>query len=108
LLVISAALLLAAMAAPPLVHEHAEATIPKITIHAKRFEFTPSEITMKVEQPTKLIFISDDVSHGISVEGLLSDVTSRTASPQRWKSPHPRLATFRENARGIAVRATTG
>jgi len=43
---------------------------PKIVVHAKRFAFTPAEITLKKGQTTKLVLISDDVTHGLTVEGL--------------------------------------
>jgi cytochrome c oxidase subunit 2 len=43
---------------------------PQIIVHAKRFAFTPSEITLKKGQTTKLVLISDDVTHGLVVEGL--------------------------------------
>ena len=48
--------------------------IEVITIHAKRYEFAPAEITLIAGKPVKLVFIADDVGHGISVEGLLSDL----------------------------------
>lgn len=41
-----------------------------IEIHAKRFEFSPSEITLKKGQPVTLSLISDDVPHSLLVEGL--------------------------------------
>jgi cytochrome c oxidase subunit 2 len=44
--------------------------MPVVTIRAKRYEFQPSEITLKEGQKVKLIFISDDVPHGISVTEL--------------------------------------
>ena len=41
-----------------------------ITIHAKRYEFQPAEITLKKGQSTRLVLISDDVAHGLSVDAL--------------------------------------
>jgi cytochrome c oxidase subunit 2 len=43
---------------------------PQVIVHAKRFTFTPAEITLKKGQTTKLILISEDVTHGLVVEGL--------------------------------------
>ena len=63
---VSAAACRPACAAPP-----APATI---TIHARRFAFVPDEITVHVGQPVRLVFISDDVPHAISVEGLSIDL----------------------------------
>jgi cytochrome c oxidase subunit 2 len=42
----------------------------QIVVHAKRFAFTPAEITVKKGQTTRLVLISDDVTHGLTVEGL--------------------------------------
>jgi hypothetical protein len=47
---------------------------PVITIHAKRNEFVPAEITLTAGKPVKLVFVADDAAHGISVDGLLSDL----------------------------------
>jgi cytochrome c oxidase subunit II len=81
LVLVSAILMLSVMALPPLARGHTEAEVPVITIHAKQYEFIPSEITVKAGQRTRLIFISDDVPHGISVEELLSDVSIKKGKP---------------------------
>jgi cytochrome c oxidase subunit II len=52
----------------------ASAHIPVITIHAKRFRFTPSEINLKQSETVELIFIADDVAHAITVKGLGLDL----------------------------------
>jgi len=58
------------------------AVIPRvITIHATKFEFKPSEITLHVGERTKLVFVSDDVDHGISVDGLPIDIDIHKGSP---------------------------
>ena len=44
--------------------------VKTITIHAKKYQFMPSEITVKKGQTVKLILISDDVAHGLAVKGL--------------------------------------
>ena len=41
-----------------------------IEIHAKRFAFTPAEITVKKGETVTLSLISDDVSHSLLIEGL--------------------------------------
>ncbi len=48
--------------------------IPVITIHAARYAFTPSEITLKQGETVKLIFIAEDISHGIAIKGLGVDL----------------------------------
>jgi cytochrome c oxidase subunit 2 len=41
-----------------------------ITIHAKRYQFVPGEITLVKGEPVRLVLISDDVDHGLAVKGL--------------------------------------
>jgi cytochrome c oxidase subunit 2 len=41
-----------------------------IEIHAKRFQFTPAEITVKKGQTVTLSLVSDDVPHSLLVEGV--------------------------------------
>ena len=43
---------------------------PTITIHAKKYEFIPAEITLKKDQTVKLELTSDDVEHSLEVPGL--------------------------------------
>ena len=49
---------------------HAQEATRTIEIHAKRFSFQPSEITIKKGEPVKLLLTSDDVSHSLLIEGL--------------------------------------
>ncbi len=52
-------------------HAHAAASpVRTISVHARKFEFVPSEITLKQGEPARLVFISDDVPHALAVEGL--------------------------------------
>ncbi len=55
-------------------HGNAEMKVPVITIHARRYLFSPSTITLKQGQKVRLVFISDDVAHGVVVEGLGIDL----------------------------------
>jgi cytochrome c oxidase subunit 2 len=48
----------------------ADTVTPTVTIHAKRYEFSPSEITLKQGKKVELVFISSDVPHGISLADL--------------------------------------
>lgn len=52
----------------------ANSPIPVITIHARRYQFEPSEITLKQGETVRLIFIADDAAHGITVKGLGLDL----------------------------------
>ena len=42
----------------------------RIEIHAKRFSFMPSEITIKKGETVTLALTSDDVTHSLLIEGL--------------------------------------
>ena len=41
-----------------------------ITIHVRKFAFTPNTITLKKDQPVKLVLIADDVRHSLSVRDI--------------------------------------
>ncbi len=59
-------LALGALAASP-----AFCQAPKvIEVHAKRFEYVPSQITVKKGQPVTLELISDDVPHSLKFDSL--------------------------------------
>ncbi len=49
---------------------HAMEEPKPIEITAKRFFFTPNEVTVKVNEPVLLIFKSEDVTHGIHFDDL--------------------------------------
>jgi cytochrome c oxidase subunit II len=49
---------------------HAVTSVPVITIHAVRYEFSPTEITLKKGQTVQLVLIADDVAHGLAVDDL--------------------------------------
>ena len=44
---------------------HAQAAPRRITVSAKRFAYTPGEITVKRGEPVVLVLTSEDVPHGI-------------------------------------------
>ncbi|AFL87496.1 heme/copper-type cytochrome/quinol oxidase, subunit 2 [Terriglobus roseus DSM 18391] len=44
-----------------------------VPITAKRYEFTPNELTLKVNEPVVLVFKSDDATHGMHFEDLNLD-----------------------------------
>jgi cytochrome c oxidase subunit II len=52
----------------------AEDAAPTITVHAIRYEFDPAEITLKKGKQVQILFVADDVAHGISIPGLNIDV----------------------------------
>jgi len=67
-----AALLLVAparSATPP----ESEAAPRKITVVAKKYEFQPNRIELKVEEPVEITFESEDTKHGFSCKDLKLD-----------------------------------
>jgi cytochrome c oxidase subunit II len=48
----------------------AQSSPRRIEIHARRFSFTPAEITLEKGEPVTLALTSDDVPHSLVVEGL--------------------------------------
>jgi cytochrome c oxidase subunit II len=52
----------------------AQASPRRIEISAKRFAFTPSEITLKQGQPVELVLKSEDVAHGFRCRELNIDL----------------------------------
>lgn len=57
----------AAISAPS---AQAQATPQRIEITAKKFSFTPGEITVKKGQPVVLVLKSSDVGHGLRIREL--------------------------------------
>jgi cytochrome c oxidase subunit II len=49
---------------------HAGTSVPVVTIHAARYDFSPAEITLKKGQTVQLVLIADDVAHGLAVDDL--------------------------------------
>jgi cytochrome c oxidase subunit II len=41
-----------------------------IVVHARKYGFVPKDITLKRGEAVKLVLISDDVRHGLSVRGM--------------------------------------
>jgi cytochrome c oxidase subunit II len=49
---------------------HSQQAPRRITIVAKRFDFTPGDITLKKGEPVVLVLTSSDVDHGIKFKDL--------------------------------------
>ena len=52
----------------------------RIEINAKRFAFTPSELTLKKDRPVVLVITSTDVNHGFRIREFGVDVTIKGGS----------------------------
>jgi cytochrome c oxidase subunit 2 len=54
----------------------------KVTVVAKKYEFTPSRIELKAGEPVEITFESEDVKHGFSVKELdVEKVTFEKGKP---------------------------
>ncbi len=51
-----------------------ESALPVIVIHAKRFAFIPSQITLEAGKAVRLVFVTDDITHSVAVPGLGIDM----------------------------------
>jgi cytochrome c oxidase subunit 2 len=54
----------------------AQPAIPEIRITARKFQYTPNQITLKKDQPVVLVLTSGDRIHGFKIEdyGLRADI----------------------------------
>jgi cytochrome c oxidase subunit 2 len=52
-----------------------------IEIHARRYAFSPSDITIKKGETVRLKLVSDDVTHSLQVKGLGVDQTISKGHP---------------------------
>jgi len=67
----------------------AESSPRVIEITAKRFEFSPAEITLKKDQPVTLRLTSQDVKHGFFAKGLNLDGDIEPGKPTELTfTPH--------------------
>ncbi len=57
-------------------HAPATAGLRVVEIHARRYSYSPSEVTLKLGQPVVLELVSDDREHGFDLPelGLRADV----------------------------------
>ena len=62
-----ASLITALLAAPP---AQSQTTPRRIDVSAKRFDFTPAEITVKKGEPVVIVLKSEDVAHGLRFQDL--------------------------------------
>jgi cytochrome c oxidase subunit 2 len=67
-----AALLFAQLCFVP--NANAQATPRRIEVTAKKFGFTPGELTLKKGEPVVLVLKSEDVAHGIRIKELGIDL----------------------------------
>lgn len=81
-ILLAGALLSAFLALPA---AHAQDTPRRIEITAKRFSFTPGEITLKKGEPVILVLKSVDTTHGMRIRELNLDVKIKPGNVEEVK-----------------------
>lgn len=73
----------------------AQASVPAVQIVAKNWAFTPSTITLHVNQSVKLVFSSSEGLHGITIPDLgVNDVINVGSSPSEVVVTPKKIGTF--------------
>ena len=73
----------------------AQASVPEVHIVAKNWAFTPSTITLHVNQPVKLVFSASEGLHGITIPDLgVNDVVNVGSSPSEVVVTPKKIGTF--------------
>jgi cytochrome c oxidase subunit II len=73
---------------------HAEDAPKRIEITAKRFDFTPGDITLKKGEPVVLVLKSEDVDHGLKFKELNVSVTAKKGQTGEVKFTPDKAGTF--------------
>lgn len=72
----------------------AQATPQRIEITAQRFNFTPSEITLKKGVPVVLVLTSKDVDHGLKFKELNVNIKAKKKSSSEVTFTPTKVGTF--------------
>jgi cytochrome c oxidase subunit 2 len=81
-------------AAIPGTFARAEQAPQRIEITAKRFAFTPGEITVKVGQPVVIVLKSEDTGHGLRVRDLGVDMKVKAGQSAEAKFTPDKVGDF--------------
>jgi cytochrome c oxidase subunit 2 len=73
---------------------HAQATPRRIEIVAKRFDFTPGEITLKKGEPVILVLTSKDVQHGLKLDAFNKVVIAKKNESSQVEFTPTEVGTF--------------
>jgi cytochrome c oxidase subunit 2 len=73
---------------------HAQATPQRVEIVAKRFSFTPGEITLKKGVPVVLVLTSADVAHGVKFKDLNLVVNTKKGQTNEVNFTPEKTGTF--------------
>ena len=80
--------------AVPLQHFRAQSAPQRIPIAAKRFSYTPNEITLKKGQPVVLVLTSEDVEHGLKFKELNLLVVAKKGQTREMAFTPDKVGTF--------------
>jgi cytochrome c oxidase subunit 2 len=73
---------------------HAEDAPKRIEITAKRFDFTPGDITLKKDEPVVLVLTSNDADHGLKFKELNVVVNAKKGQTSEVKFTPDKTGTF--------------
>jgi cytochrome c oxidase subunit II len=75
-------------------HSRAADSPQRIEIVAKRFEFSPSEITLKKGEPVTIVLTSKDVQHGLKFEEFNQVVKAKKGESNQVQFTPDQAGTF--------------
>ena len=73
---------------------HAQEPPRRVEVVAKRFEFTPSEITLKKGEPVTLVLTSKDVQHGLKLDAFNQVVIAKKGESSQVEFTPNEAGTF--------------
>jgi cytochrome c oxidase subunit II len=73
---------------------HAQESPHRVEVVAKRFEFTPSEITLKKGEPVILVLTSKDVQHGLKLDAFNKVVIAKKGESSQVEFTPAEAGTF--------------
>jgi cytochrome c oxidase subunit II len=73
---------------------HAQEPPRRVEVAAKRFEFTPSEITLKKGEPVILVLTSKDVQHGLKLDAFNQVVIAKKGESSQVQFTPAEAGTF--------------
>jgi cytochrome c oxidase subunit II len=75
-------------------HSSAQGSPQRIEIVAKRFDFTPSDVTLKKGIPVVLVLTSKDADHGLKVPGLAVLIKGKKGESKEFAFTPSQAGTF--------------
>ena len=75
-------------------HSSAQGSPQRIEIVAKRFDYTPSDVTLKKGVPVVLVLTSKDADHGLKVPGLNVLIKSKKGESKEFAFTPGQTGTF--------------